>query len=118
MPDVRSGGVAGDVDAVGELAKAEVRAHFLVEGFREEAGEVVLAELFGVGAGGAVGGDFVMFDALHGGGEACIHDFGVAAVADSLLDLMQQNTHGFAGFFVWGFVYPVQDSGEPFEVEA
>src|SRR3954447_22117514 len=58
----------------GELGEELVGFAFFVEGLLEEFGGLVLAEHFGVGAHGAVAGDFVVFDALSGGDEGGIFD--------------------------------------------
>ena len=85
---------------------------FLLEGLLDEFGDVVVAEVLGDGAGGAIAGDLIMLYALGGADEAGIADWILGVFADELGALLDEAFHGLA--FVAGEFF-VEDSGDLLE---
>ncbi len=83
-------------DGFGDVGELFVGGAFFVEGFLEKVGDVLVAELLGEGAGTAVGGDFVVLDALSGTDEGGVEDFGGEAFLHHLFALFDEAFHGFA----------------------
>ena len=64
-----------------------------------------MAQALGVVGGGAVAGNFVVFDALRGGNQGGVFHFGAGVFGNSLLAFGHEALHGFAGVAVEVFAH-------------
>src|SRR5262245_17649495 len=88
---VVAGGVRLFVDRLGERGEFLVGLAFLIERLLEELGDFRFAECLGEGAGGTVGGDLVMLDALGGADELGVADGVGRVLLDGFLALFHES---------------------------